>query len=51
MFYVEKKKIDFKYSASNNPSHAKEPLQATPGSAEYNLFAAESKVILVRSVV
>ena len=42
--------VDIKYSASNNFYHAKEPLQATPGSAGYDLFAAESKVILARSV-
>ena len=42
--------IDIKYSASNNSYHAREPLQATPGSAGYDLFAAKSKVILAKSV-
>ena len=42
--------IDIKYSASNNSYHAREPLQAMPGSAGYDLFAAKSKVILAKSV-
>ena len=42
--------IDVKYAASNNSYHAKEPFQGTPDSAGYDLFAAESKVILAKSV-
>ena len=42
--------IDVKYATSNNSYHAKEPFQGTPDSAGYDLFAAESKVILVKSV-
>ena len=42
--------IDVKYAASNNSYHAKEPFQGTPDSAGYDWFAAESKVILAKSV-
>ena len=42
--------IEIKYSASNSSYPAREPFQATPGSAGYHLFAAETKVIFVKSV-
>ena len=42
--------INVKYAASNTSYHAKEPFQGTPDCAGYDLFAAESKVILAKSV-
>ena len=42
--------IDVKYASSNNSYHAKEPFQGTPDTAVYDLFAAESKLILAKSV-
>ena len=42
--------IVVKYAASNNSYHAKEPFQRTPDSARYDLFAAENKVILAKSI-
>ena len=41
--------IEIKYAASNHSHHGKESFQATPGSAGYDLFAAERKVILANS--
>ena len=40
--------IDVKYAASNNSYHTKEPFQGTPDL--FDLFAAESKVILAKSI-
>ena len=50
MISLVKNMIEVKYTASNNSYHAKEPFQATRGSAGCDLFAAESKPILARSV-
>ena len=42
--------IEVKFAALNNSFHAKEPFQATPGSAGYDLFAAERKKFFAKSV-
>ena len=40
--------IKVKYAVANNSIHAKEPKKATIGSAVYDLFAAEEKILLPR---
>ena len=50
MISLVKNMIEVNYAASNNSYHAKEPFQATGGSAGCDLLAAESKPILARSV-
>ena len=42
--------IEVKYAVANNSVLAKEPKKATIGSAGYDLFAAEEKILLPRCV-
>ena len=42
--------IEVKYPVGNNSKHAKEPKKATSGSAGYNFFAADEKMLLPRCV-
>ena len=42
--------IEVKYAVANNSKHAKEPKKATIDSADYELFAAESKTLLPHDV-
>ena len=42
--------IEVKYAVANNSKHAKEPKKATIDSADYDLFAAESKTLLPHDV-
>ena len=43
--------IEVKYPVGNNSKHAKELKKATSGSAGYNVFAADEKILLPRCVM
>ena len=42
--------VEVKYAVATNSMHAKEPKQATIDSASYDVFAAESKTLLLHVV-
>ena len=43
--------VEVKYAVATNSMHAKEPKQATTDSASYDVFAAESKTLLLHVVM